>query len=61
MLYKIVINYVRLILLRKLLNVFLAKGATVKGKGKGVKTMSLLTYALEFAATYLMKKGKRGK
>ncbi|MBA2657851.1 MAG: hypothetical protein H0U70_12855 [Tatlockia sp.] len=46
---------------KKILNSVLSKTAKGQVKGKNLKTMNFLTYALEFAATYLLDKKKKGK
>ncbi len=61
MFYKFLINYIRLIMFKKILNSVLSKTAKGQVKGKNLKTMNFLTYALEFAATYLLDKKKKGK
>lgn len=58
MLYRFLISYARLKLLRIVLNRVLgSKFVKTKGK-KSMQTMDLVTYALEFLATYYLS-GKR--
>lgn len=56
MLYRLVMNYIRLQLLRKILSrVFVSKGV----KGHNLKSMSLATYIIELASTFLFKTKKK--
>jgi hypothetical protein len=58
MLYKIIINYIRL----KLLGVIFTRLLGSKTvKGKAVKSMPVLPYVLEFLATYYLRKNKKAR
>ncbi|MDP1604893.1 MAG: hypothetical protein Q8M03_16705 [Legionella sp.] len=51
MLYRLFINYLRLRLIRLILNRVMGRKVV---KGKGMKTMSTSTYLIELLATYFL-------
>lgn len=58
MLYKILINYFRFKLLRPVLN---GVKSSKFAKSKNAKTISLLTYGIEFFATFLLDRKRKIK
>lgn len=61
MMYKLFINYIKLKLLRIILNRIIAGRHTMRKNKKNIKTMDFLTYGLEFFSTYYLSTKRKVK